>query len=122
VGAFWPLLGLLLTSSAAYEFGGLQPLKTALYEFRFKLVSRPPTRDIALIEIDAKSIAAIGTWPWPRSVHAGLIQQLSGVGAAQIGFDIDFSSPSVDEQDEALEDALRKAGGTIILARSTIEQ
>ena len=111
-----PLLAILCGVAAASHFGVLQPLKAALYELRFNLTPRPPTGDIVLVEIDSKSIAAVGTWPWPRRIHAALVDALTASGVDQIAFDVDFSSPSTDEQDRILEDALRRAGGTVVLA------
>jgi diguanylate cyclase (GGDEF)-like protein len=107
------ILALVLGS---FHFGALEPLKTSLYELRFKLTPRPPTGELALVDIDAKSIAAIGTWPWPRRIHAALVDALSDYGVSQIGFDVDFSSPSVSEEDQVFEDALRRAGGGVVLA------
>ena len=114
-----PRLGLLLVLSlvlGSFHFGALEPIKTSLYELRFKLTPRPPTGELALVDIDAKSIAAIGTWPWPRRIHAALVDALSDYGVSQIGFDVDFSSPSVAHEDQAFEDALRRAGGGVVLA------
>ena len=61
VSPLFLLAGLLGTVASAYQLGALQPLKSALYEFRFRLSPRVPTGEIVLVEIDAKSIAAIGT-------------------------------------------------------------
>jgi diguanylate cyclase (GGDEF)-like protein len=116
VASFWPFLLLALVVIPARETGALHPVKAALYELRFNLARRPPTGEIILVDIDAKSIAAIGTWPWPRSVHAALVDTLSEAGVAQIGFDVDFSARSSETEDAAFEDALRRAGGSTILA------
>ena len=51
-----------------------------------------------------------------EKIHAALIDELSAAGVDQISFDVDFSSPSTDEQDGILEDALRRAGGGVVLA------
>ena len=69
-----------------------------------------------LVEIDSKSLAEIGVWPWPRQWHAQVLDKLLEMDAAEIGFDIDFSSASTPEQDALFADALERAGGFAWLA------
>ncbi len=45
---------------------------------------------VTIVDIDDKSLAAIGQWPWPRTVLANLIGRLSESGAPAIGFDMIF--------------------------------
>jgi hypothetical protein len=45
---------------------------------------RQPSYRIAVIAIDDQSIANIGRWPWPRDVHAQLIDQLAAAKAKTI--------------------------------------
>lgn len=47
----------------------------------------------AIIDIDEKSLAAYGQWPWPRYRVAQLIEKLTQHGAAAIGLDILFAEP-----------------------------
>jgi EAL domain-containing protein (putative c-di-GMP-specific phosphodiesterase class I)/CHASE2 domain-containing sensor protein len=75
----------------------------------------PASGAIAIVEIDAKSIAAFGRWPWPRSVHAALVDRLREKHAKLIAFDVDFSSASEPREDAALAAALRRAGGGVLL-------
>ncbi len=46
---------------------------------------------VLIADIDDKSLAEIGQWPWPRTVLAKLTHQLAEEGAAVIGFDIIFA-------------------------------
>jgi len=103
-------------SAAAHLLGAFTPLDNALSAFRFKADPRLPTGSIAVVEIDARSLAAIGTWPWPRQIHAGIVDRLREAGAATIALDIDFSTQSTEESDAALEAALQRANGAVILA------
>jgi diguanylate cyclase (GGDEF)-like protein len=97
-------------------FGGiLLPVDAFLGDLRFKLGQREPTGELLLVDIDAKSLAEIGAWPWPRSIHAQVIDRLVEYGAWETALDIDFSTSSSPEQDAALEDALRRASGAVIL-------
>jgi adenylate cyclase len=53
----------------------------------------PGNAPIRVVDIDDKSLAKIGQWPWPRTVVAKLVDQLAAAGAAVIAFDIDFAEP-----------------------------
>jgi diguanylate cyclase (GGDEF)-like protein len=99
--------------------GALKPLKDMLTELRFSASSRSPTGGIVLVEIDAKSIAQLGAWPWPRRVHADLIRAIDRLDPSEIAMDIDFSSASNETDDSALEAALRDARSSVILAAFT---
>ena len=81
-----------------------------------RVAPRAPTGTVAIVDIDARSLAAIGLWPWPRSVHATIVDRLVDLGAANIAFDVDFSSASNESDDSAFEDALKRAGGSVALA------
>ena len=48
---------------------------------------------VRVIAIDEESLQRYGQWPWPRYVIADLIDNLTALGAAAIGFDIVFAEP-----------------------------
>ncbi len=68
-----------------------------------------------IVEIDARSIADISLWPWPRHQYALLVDRLRTAGVASISFDVDFSSPSAPAQDAAFAAALARAGNRVVL-------
>ena len=90
-------------------------LRSALTDFRFDWISRQASGQIALIAIDPPSLNEIGVWPWPRKLHAELIDRLENAGATDVAFDVDFSSLSNPDSDQAFVDALKKAGGSVVL-------
>lgn len=59
--------------------------------------SRTPSSGIVLINIDERSLeqmaAEFGRWPWPRSVHAELLEKLLAQEPRAVVFDILFSDP-----------------------------
>lgn len=65
---------------------------------------------IVHLDLDDRSIEAIGKWPWRRSIHAHLIDLLSSLGAKAILFDIVFSSPGEKDDDGQLIEATKRAG------------
>src|SRR4051794_26726313 len=50
-------------------------------------------RPVRIVNIDEKSLAKFGQWPWPRSVVADLVSNLTRLGPAAIGFDVMFAEP-----------------------------
>ena len=80
------------------------------------MTQREPTGRVVLLDIDQKSIASVGVWPWPRDVHARILDRLNDAGAAEVAMDVDFSSRSDEAGDAAFEAALERFGGGVILA------
>ncbi|MDR3097251.1 MAG: CHASE2 domain-containing protein [Paraburkholderia sp.] len=58
---------------------------------------RPVSPDIVIVEIDDASVAALGRWPWPRSLHAQLVDRLAKAGVAAVVYDVLFTEPSPDD-------------------------
>src|SRR6195952_5393274 len=50
-------------------------------------------RPVGIVNIDEKSLAKFGQWPWPRTRVADLVANLTRLGAVAIGFDIMFAEP-----------------------------
>jgi adenylate cyclase len=50
-------------------------------------------RPVTIVDIDEKSLAKLGQWPWPRTHLADLVTNLTTLGAAVIAFDIVFAEP-----------------------------
>ncbi|QPF93736.1 EAL domain-containing protein [Bradyrhizobium commune] len=90
-------------------------LRNALTDLRFAWQSRAASGDVVVVAIDAPSIDRIGVWPWPRRLHAELLHRLEAAGAQEVAFDVDFSTPSDPDSDEAFLKALREVGGSTIL-------
>src|SRR6266700_591773 len=59
-----------------------------------------PGLPVRIVDIDEQSLAKLGQWPWPRTKMRDLLVELTGNGAAVVGFDILFAEPdrtSVEE-------------------------
>ncbi|MDE2602080.1 MAG: adenylate/guanylate cyclase domain-containing protein [Bradyrhizobium sp.] len=50
-------------------------------------------RPVTIVDIDEKSLAKLGQWPWPRTRIADMVINLTNLGALAIGFDIMFPEP-----------------------------
>ena len=90
-------------------------LKNTLSDLRFSAFQRQASGDLVIAAIDAPSIQAIGVWPWPRQLHADLIDKLTDAGVSGLAFDVDFSTPSTPESDRSFAAALQRSGGSVIL-------
>jgi adenylate cyclase len=53
----------------------------------------PPDGRVAIVDIDDRSLATIGQWPWRRDVVAELVGRLRGAGARVVAFDLVFAEP-----------------------------
>lgn len=114
----WRVAALALAAAAGVALGWTGTgagVEHALEEARFAVRSRPASGLLAIVEIDARSIAAIDRWPWPRSNYARLVDRLRQAQAASIAFDVDFSSRSSPAEDAAFAAALQRAGGGVVL-------
>ena len=75
------------------------------------------TLPITIVGIDEPSFAEIGLrWPWPRGLHAELVDKLRQAGAAVIAFDLIMDVASTPDQDSQLADAIKKSGNVVLAA------
>ena len=107
---------LAVTAMAAHDVG--LTLDNAFLDLGSRLrPAAPPPREILIAGIDAASFRVLGdTWPWPRRLHARLIDRLTRAGASLIVFDVFFGEPSNPEDDRLLAEAIKKSG-KVVLAR-----
>jgi len=71
-----------------------------VYDTLSSLKTRTPADDIVIVAIDEESVHTIGRFPWPREVHAELLDKLTKAKPRAIGYDVLFGEPS--EGDDAL--------------------
>ena len=115
-------------------------LENSSYDWRLRSTAQPATarQDIVFVEINDSTIAALepvfGRWPWPRVVHAGIIDYLTRAHARVIAYDVLFlegdtrtSFPVGDrtmtgaDSDGELAASIRRAGNVVLLADATYE-
>ena len=79
------------------------PLQDAFFD---ALQRRSPrivdTTPVTIVEIDEKSIAELGPWPWPRTTLAQLVHTINAYGPAAIGVDIVMPEPDPFSPERAL--------------------
>src|SRR5262249_60243309 len=71
--------------------------------------------DFALVEVDDRTFSELGVqWPFPRGLHARVIDRLRKAGAKVIAVDIQFTEETIPKEDNALVESVRRAGGVIL--------
>ena len=61
------------------------------YDFYQKIFNRGEVKDITIVDIDEKSIAKIGQFPWRRDAYSKILENLNQYNPLAIAFDIVFS-------------------------------
>ena len=136
-------LGFALTAAllagAIGRIGLAQTLELKTYDARMRAVATgqgtPP--QVAMVLIDDHSIRQleplVGRWPWPRMVHAVLVNFLARGPAKLIVYDVLFAEGDKSttdiggtvwtgaESDQALVDAVTAAGNVIMVAEASSE-
>ena len=90
--------GLIITIAFLVLAGStfIASIERSAYDFGVRSTVRTPSDRIAIIAIDDQSIENIGRWPWPRDIHAQMIDILAEGGAKAVGQTVFFSEPQID--------------------------
>ncbi|TAL19253.1 adenylate/guanylate cyclase domain-containing protein [Patescibacteria group bacterium] len=83
-------------------------------------VGQPPAGDILIVTIDNASIQKLGVWPWRRSIHAKIIEELTRLDARAIGYDVNFPEAQSEPEDAALERAIAASGRVVLPLEATL--
>jgi adenylate cyclase len=80
--------------------------------------TREPGGKVVIVDVDERSLATIGQWPWRRDLIGQLISNLRDLGASVVALDMVFaesdrSSDTGPSPDESLATVLR--GGRVVL-------
>jgi adenylate cyclase len=107
---------------AAYGTDVLQDSELDTVDARFAVRGDlEPPADIAIVGVGEQSFDVLGEqWPFPRSLHGEVITQLRRDGARVIAYDVQFTEPSNPPDDQALADAIARAGN-VVLATTAVD-
>ena len=111
---------ILCVVATGVSVGAFRPIDDVIAATRFAILDRQGGQTLTVIEIDSKSLAAAGAWPWDRRRYAQAIDNLFEAGATLVAIDVDFSAPSNPSSDAALAAAVSRRPGQVALA--TFEQ
>lgn len=69
-------------------------LDSGAYDIMARTVPvRPPSGRVVIVDVDERSLAAVGQWPWPRDRMADLIEGVQALRAAVVASDVVFAEP-----------------------------
>ncbi|RZA20609.1 MAG: CHASE2 domain-containing protein [Lysobacteraceae bacterium] len=128
--AFYPLLGLLALGWLGWDWSharGLDSAENAIFDtvVQWRPLEPRLSGKTVVVEIDDCSIEHFraqggGGWPWPRRLHADLLDALDRAGVKAVGMDVMFIDPDPqDPQGDATLDAFAAGGeGRFVFAAS----
>lgn len=129
--AFYPLLAVAALGWLGWDWThgrSLDAAEDSLFDSVVKLrpVEPKPSGRTIVVEIDECSIdwtrkQGLGGWPWPRSVHADLLDALDRAGVKAVGVDVMFLDRDPDDPDgDGMLDLVAAGGeGRFLFATST---
>ena len=100
----------------------MQSLERKAYDLGVLASSRTPSDKIAVIAIDEQSIANLGRWPWPREIHARMVDILATGHAKVVGHTAFFFEPQVDAGLEYIYKIAELLGRSSVLEDSGAEK
>jgi adenylate cyclase len=104
------LLVLLGHSARFYQIPFINHLDALIYDAKVRL-TMPQSMDerVVILDIDEKSLAEQGRWPWGRDKLATLMNKLfDQYGVKLVGFDVVFAEPDESSGLKSLESLARK--------------
>lgn len=107
-----------------HQFEFLQRWDNLFYDFESTIDRKPLEENIVIIAIDDESLQKLGRWPWPRAIHARLINLLTDAGVAGIGLDVLFLEPDIvyPEDDIKLAEAIERNGRVVLPVLTQTQQ
>ncbi len=103
-------LAVVLAVLVFSQLSGLMvKLERAAYDLGALASTRAPSDRLAIIAIDDTSISNIGRWPWPRDVHAKLVDMLAKSKAKAVGYAVLFSEPENQKVNQSIAKMLEVA-------------
>ncbi|MCK6425292.1 MAG: EAL domain-containing protein [Burkholderiaceae bacterium] len=117
VGHPWWVACALILALLGPARGLLETLDRAAWDVTARLVQglpRPPEVSDAqvIVTIDDASVQALGRWPWPRDLHAQLLERIGSAAPRAVGYDVLFGEAG--EGDRSLAAALRRHGRVVL--------
>ena len=76
---------------AVYRPAFLARLDSSIYDLLMRSArTRTPSDRVVIVDVDERSLATVGQWPWRRDIVGQLIGRLREAGAAVVALDVVF--------------------------------
>ncbi|HUA75552.1 MAG TPA: CHASE2 domain-containing protein [Solirubrobacteraceae bacterium] len=103
--------------AVAYWAEAWPRLENDSLDVRFGLAHHASPSDVAVVAIDDETFSALQRpWPFPRRLHAAVIDRLHADGARAIVYDVQFTEPTDERDDLALFESIRRARDVVLAA------
>jgi CHASE2 domain-containing sensor protein/signal transduction histidine kinase len=95
----WAVVAMVATAIIAVATlgGWTRPADDLLYDAAMRSAPAPADPDTLIVAIDETSLEALGRWPWPRRLHAQLLERLAEARPASVTLDLLLSEPDADD-------------------------
>ncbi|MDC3158509.1 CHASE2 domain-containing protein [Candidatus Pelagibacter sp.] len=91
----------------------IQKISFLNYDFYQKVFNRDEVKDVTIVDIDEKSIAKIGQFPWRRDIYSKILKNLNRHNPKAIAFDIVFSEEDKQNPKDLLQQLQRETNQLI---------
>lgn len=110
------LLMMLAVAAGLGWQNGLGRIDQTWYDLLIASSGRPARNDIIIVAIDDYSLSLLGRWPWPRQLHAQLLDRLTAAKARAVGLDVIMAEaePAPRVGDLALQAAMVRNGAVVM--------
>jgi adenylate cyclase len=117
-------VGAVVLAASMSAGGVLDEIELQTIDARFGVRGpREPPPDLLVVAIDDVTFDELNLqWPFPRRLHAQIIDRLAADGAGAIVYDVQFTEPTDVANDNALIDAVTRADTIVLAATETDEQ
>lgn len=102
------IVGLLLLADLLalriWDPGPIEAFRHKSFDIYQLIHPRTTQRDlVSIVDIDERSLRALGQWPWPRTIMADMVSKIAQQGSIVIGFDVLFPEPDRSSPEVAAE-------------------
>ncbi len=99
-----------------WGFGVMDPLERNSIDARFSVRgNQKPDPRVVVVAIDDVTFSDLRIhWPFPRELHARLLDRINAGHPTAIAFDVQFTEATTPRQDGALLDAVDRAGNVVL--------
>jgi CHASE2 domain-containing sensor protein len=106
----------------AYLAGAWPRLENDTIDMRFSARGASKAPGVVVVAIDDKTFSELHRqWPFPRRLHAAVIDRLADDGARTIAYDVQFTEPTDKRDDLALYESIGHSKSPVVLATTEVD-